>query len=164
MWVAWEMAITCISTVEYHNIRCIFSVFMFCHGFEIIFASSGFLMFLHWIRIYSTRNLSESLIFSSFGKLRWTYLVLKSPAFVWLCLLLETFKTIRKACSECSATGWLIWHVYVIANCRFLGSRWQEYPRKELSKCSAQLRWPYLCRTLQSKVKDRHNFLGNRLL
>ena len=138
MWVAWEMAITCISTVEYHNIRCIFSVFMFCHGFEIIFASSGFLMFLHWIRIYSTRNLSESLIYSSFGKLSLNLPCFKEPSLcLAVCLLLETFKTIRKACRECSATGWLIWHVYVIANCRFLGSRWQEYPRKELSKCSS---------------------------
>ena len=86
MWVAWEMAITCISTVEYHNIRCIFSVFMFCHGFEIIFASSGFLMFLHWIRIYSTRNLSESLIYSSFGKLSLNLPCFKEPSLFFDCV------------------------------------------------------------------------------
>ena len=61
------MVITCISTrsVEYDNIRCIFSVFMLrnvkccsCaqHVSDLFLLVQVFSCFLHWIKIYSTRN------------------------------------------------------------------------------------------------------------
>ena len=52
-------------SVEYDNIRCIFSVFMLCnvkccpsaqHVLDLFLLVQVFSCFLHWIKIYSTRN------------------------------------------------------------------------------------------------------------
>ena len=80
MWVSYDMVITCISTVEYHIIRCIFSVFMFCnvkccscaqHVLDLFLLVQVFSCFLHWIKIYSTRNQTGFCVI--FVSTQWTF-------------------------------------------------------------------------------------------
>ena len=85
MWVSYDMVITCKSTVEYHIIRCIFSVFMFCnvkccscaqHLLDLFLLVQVFSCFLHWIKIYSTRNQKALFVAILIVISQWTYLPL----------------------------------------------------------------------------------------